>query len=110
YGKGNEKTLNMYDICTLHVPAESVELYKQTAPWNQFKTILGDGESSISETVAEAEGIRLEGGRIVGEGVMDVYDLGGRQVARGTADQLPTLPAGFYVVRNSTSTAKLLIP
>ncbi|MDE5750424.1 MAG: leucine-rich repeat domain-containing protein [Duncaniella sp.] len=99
----------VYETTPLHVPAESVELYRQTAPWNQFKTILGDGETGIAETVADGDGIRLEGGRIVGEGVMEVYDLGGRQVTRGISAQLPDLPAGFYIVRNSESTAKVFI-
>lgn len=28
---------------TLHVPAASVEAYKTTAPWNQFKNIVAIG-------------------------------------------------------------------
>ena len=112
---------DLYKNCNLHVPLGSKKVYSETPFWKYFisegnldipgyDNIIEDIQSGLAETVAEGNAIRVEGGRIVGEGIMDVYDLGGRQVACGTAEQLPDLPAGFYVVRNSLSTAKVLVP
>lgn len=94
--------------CTLHVPEGSVGQYKETWPHSQHVT---DGtESGISEIVDGKSAIRVEGGRIVAEGHVEVYDLSGRKVAAGEATALPDLPAGLYIVRASESAAKVAIP
>lgn len=100
----------LFHHCILYVPVGSREKYKKHDSWKAFEMIREDKNlSAIDDIAVDGEGIRVEGGRIMGEGVMEVYDLGGRQVARGVADELPELPAGFYIVRNQTSTAKIAI-
>jgi len=100
----------LYFECRLMVPKGCKEKYKKHDSWKVFEKISEDSSlSAIDDIAVDGEGIRVEGGRIVGEDVMEVYDLGGRQVARGTAEELPELPAGFYIVRNQTSTAKIAI-
>jgi len=100
----------LYIDCVLHVPVGSAELYKKAENWKDFIRIVEDPELSSIKDVMTGEGsIRAEAGRIVGEGVLEVYDFGGRMIARGRAEELPVFPAGFYIVRNATSTAKVAI-
>lgn len=99
-----------YEQCTLHVPAGSLEAYKNHPAWGKFKHIVDDAESGIEDAVADAScTIKVEGGRIVAEGNVEVYDLGGRKVAEGLAEDLPDLPAGFYIVRTPDATAKVVL-
>ncbi|MDE5750032.1 MAG: leucine-rich repeat domain-containing protein [Duncaniella sp.] len=113
YPFGYDNMYYDYDLfknCNLHIPHGTKDVYSEAPNWKNFANVVEDIHSGLAETVAEGNAIRVEGGRLVGEGVMEVYDLGGRQVTRGSAEQLPELPAGFYVVRNSQSTAKVLVP
>ena len=60
-------------ISTLHVPGGSLEVYKQTAPWNAFKNIvaLTDEELGIRNTAAQAVAVRY-------------YDLAGKEIEAPT--------------------------
>ena len=79
------------DLCTLHVPPASLEAYKATAPWSDFKNIvpLTDEETGIPEVkqIAEKKGK---------EGI--VYDLSGRRVANSSEFQGSSkLTKGVYI-------------
>lgn len=100
---------NLYEDAVLHVPSEYLEAYKSHEEWGRFTTIVGDAESGINDIASDNGGIHLLGRRVIGEGMLEVYDLSGRTVARGTADELPELPVGFYVVRNHETSAKIVI-
>ena len=101
----------IYHMCTLRIPVGTKEKYESASVWGWFRSIEEDPSlnSSLPEMADDCEAIRVEGGRIVGAGVIEGYDLGGREIARGVADELPQLPAGFYIVRNSHTTAKIAI-
>ena len=104
----------LYNDCKLYVPVGSLERYNSVEPWKwfgHFNNIVEDPSlnSSLPEVAEDCEAIHVADGRIIGVGVIEVYDLGGREIARGVADELPQLPAGFYIVRNSHTTAKIAI-
>jgi len=96
--------------CVLHVPVGSKERYSNSNNWSEFKKIVEDPAlSAIDKVELGRPGISVEGGRIVAEGHVEVYDLGGRKVAEGMAENLPELPAGFYIVRTPEATAKVVL-
>ena len=59
--------------------------------------------------MSDGDAIRVEGGRIVADGNIEVYTPDGRLVATGYADELPALPSGLYIVRTSAATAKIVL-
>ena len=69
---------------TLHVPAASLEMYKETYPWNTFKEIvaLTDEETAITDIEIVQSGKSHE--------TNVVYDLQGRRIAKPTK--------GIYVI------------
>lgn len=56
----------LYDYCTLHVPAESLEAYKTAPGWRLFKNIKGDanGVESVTEDIHVVEIYSIDGLRI----------------------------------------------
>ena len=52
----------MRENCTLYVPKASIELYRNTDGWKQFKFILPEGEP-------------LQAGDVDGSGIVDVDDV-----------------------------------
>ena len=81
---GNPFVHLQIDSITLHVPKESVTLYKNESPWKDFYDIvpLEDDETGIPEVrqIAEKKG---KGGI--------VYDLSGRRVKNGE------VPKGVFI-------------
>ncbi len=99
-----------YVNCTLHVPAGCAEAYRSHPAWGKFKTIVDDTESGIEEIVSADKGvIKVKDGRIVAEGHLEVYDIGGRKLAEGPAESLPDMPAGLYIVHSEAGTAKVAL-
>lgn len=90
------KLLNEY---TLHVPDESLELYKNSSSWNEIPTILPLSEcSGINEITT-----------IVTSSIIEVYNVNGMrlmQVADKTA--LAELQPGVYLLRQDGQTTKYI--
>ncbi|MDE5726716.1 MAG: leucine-rich repeat domain-containing protein [Duncaniella sp.] len=106
----NQYKYYLYHDCVLNVPVGSKEKYSNSTNWSDFKKIVEDPAlSAIDKVELDRSGIRVEGGRIVAEGNVEVFDLGGRKVAEGLAENLPALPAGFYIVRTPNATAKVVL-
>ena len=78
--------------CTLHVPAGSLELYRNAYFWRDFYNIKGD-LSGIDGVVVEDDTH------------MEVYNLNGLKVG----DSLEGLTPGFYIVRRGTTAEKVLV-
>lgn len=95
----------------VHVPAGCKEVYENAnLLWREFKEIVDDCESGVSDVVADAPAeIRVVEGRIVAEGVVEVRDVAGRLVARGLTDELPQLPAGIFIVKADDAVKKVII-
>jgi hypothetical protein len=80
--------LNSYiQNAILYVPESSVDDYRATVPWREFKELVGINATGIDELeIAPAE-VQL----------FDVYDLSGRKVAHQVTS-LEGLPNGIYIV------------
>ncbi|MGM9803270.1 MAG: leucine-rich repeat domain-containing protein [Muribaculaceae bacterium] len=99
---------------TLYVPTDTKALYEQTEPWKNFATILEYTVDGIDEI--EADGgvtIGVEGGKIVVTGASDakveVFDANGAALYSGSADSLPELAAGIYIIRVGSTVKKVAI-
>lgn len=78
--------------CTLHVPAESLQLYQTAYFWKDFYNIRGD-ISGIEDVVVEDNA------------PMEVYNLSGLKVG----DSLEGLAPGLYIVRQGLNTKKVMV-
>lgn len=100
----------LYRDCVVHIPEGTMEKYKKAEIWKFFEHFEEDPAlSAIDKVELDGSEIRVEGGRMVAEGNVEVFDLGGRKVAEGLAENLPALPAGFYIVRTPNATAKVVL-
>ena len=108
---------NNPDLCTfpprvkVHTMPSYVKFYQSDEAWKHY-IIMGDGQISAIDAVqgeTEAEAISVVDGRIVADGRVEVYTPDGRLLASGLAAELPTLPAGLYIVRTPAATAKIVI-
>jgi len=77
--------------CTLYVPAESIEAYKEADGWKDFYCIAE--VSGIDPIVVDSSA------------KVQVFNLNGTQVS----DTLENLPAGIYIVREGTTVRKVAI-
>lgn len=103
-------------ISRIHVPVGCKEAYSSAQGWKCWaeewkNSIIDDIQvSSVEEIGINDNSIRIENGRIIGDGIIMVYDLSGRMIVQGTSDQLPQLPSGFYIVRDTNrNTIKIAI-
>ena len=99
---------------TLYVPNGTKALYKQYDPWRNFFNIEEYTPSGIEEIEAEdGVTISVEGGKIVvagaGDAKVEVFGTNGAAVYSGSADNLPELAAGFYIVRVGSTVKKVAI-
>ncbi|MGM9811589.1 MAG: leucine-rich repeat domain-containing protein [Muribaculaceae bacterium] len=99
---------------TLYVPTDTKALYEQTEPWKNFVTILEYTVDGIDEI--EADGgvtIGVEGGKIVvagaGDAKVEVFGANGAALYCGSANSLPEVAAGIYVVRVGSTVKKVAI-
>ena len=76
------------EYATLHVPANALEAYKSTAPWNSFGTIvsLTDEEMGIKNSELNIQNPEL------------IYDLRGRRVEKAEK--------GIYIVNGKKTVIK----
>lgn len=95
-----------YNTCILHVPAGSVDAYRQAEVWKDFIQIKDD-LSGIAMIATDGVRIHVENSDIVIEGVpenvtTDIYRLDGVQVYHKVSDGEPltytTLVKGIYIV------------
>ena len=105
---------NIFQQGTLYVPTGTKSLYGQTEPWKNFVNIVEYAVDGIEEI--EAEGgvtIGVEGGKIVvngaGDAKVEVFGTNGAAVYSGSADNLPELAAGIYIVRIGSTVKKVAI-
>ena len=79
---------------TLHVPAESLEDYRNTAPWNSFGYIVAITEEELGVEEIQNELMRLgnENG---------LFDLNGRKLYK--------LQRGINILRNNDGSAKKVV-
>ena len=75
------------NICTLHVPAGTVEAYRANSVWGKFKNIVEFTPTGI-DAVTENVSVKNPTG---------VYTLQGVKVAENSG-QLDNLPSGIYIV------------
>ena len=99
---------------TLYVPTGTKSLYQQTEPWNNFVNIMESNPSGVDEIEANAGvTISVEGGKITVAGAKDakveVFGTNGAAVYSGSADNLPELAAGIYIVRVGSTVKKVAI-
>lgn len=119
YAKAFEQ--NVYDSGQLLVPPGYANAYRNIPysdsrwHWSQFNNIMESELAGIGDVMADGDGVavRVEDGRIVVDGVpegsvVEVYDVAGRQVYRGTGD-IPRLTHGVYMVRVGTRVAKVRV-
>ena len=105
---------NIFQQGTLYVPTGTKSLYQQTEPWNNFVNIMESTPSGIEEIETEnGLTISVEGGKIVVAGAKDakveVFGTNGAAVYSGSADNLPELAAGIYIVRIGSTVKKVAI-
>lgn len=103
---------DVYQNATLYVPVGALDIYRNEWPWNRFVNIQEkEFETSLADISADRVTIRVVGGRIVADGADDitVYDLSGRRIYQGHPASTPSIPAGIYIVKAGTSTAKIIL-
>ena len=82
---GNHQNIHLWTkSATLHVPEESLDAYKATAPWNLFGNIVGDA-TGITRIHNDPVQVHHDNGHITVEGVeegtaVSVYDIKGVQI------------------------------
>ena len=106
--------ISYYGWGTLFVPTGTKVLYEQTAPWEEFKKIVEYTVDGIEEI--EADGgvtIGVEGGKIVfngaGDAKVEVFGANGAALYSGSANSLPELAAGIYIVRVGSTIKKVAV-
>lgn len=99
---------------TLYVPYRKKALYWQSEPWKNFVNIVGYDPAGIEEI--EVDGgvtISVVGGKIVVNGADDakveVFGTNGAAVYSGSADNMPELVAGIYIVRVGSTVKKVAV-
>lgn len=103
-----------YDIgedCTLYVPEGTREAYADHPFWSRFARIVDNLPSSLP-VISGADGIgdiRVENGRIIADGHVEVYNMQGALLASGIAADLPVLSPGLYIVRGASKTVKVAV-
>ena len=88
----------LIEHATLHVPAELVESYKQTFPWNMFGNIvaLTEEETGIEENVKIDTSTSSGQGKFKNE---RIYNLQGQRISVFSESSVPSvLPKGVYIV------------
>lgn len=98
---------------TLHVPVGAKAAYEAADEWNQFTNIVEDakdiydGIKSVGATKM-ADLFSLNGNTLTSTTgkKLNIYDLTGRQVARGTS---VTLKSGAYIVVRGNTSAKVFV-
>lgn len=83
--------------CTLHVPAESLQLYQTAYFWKDFYNIKGD--------ISGIDDITIDDSQIDYSAEYEVYNLSGRMVG----DDIEGLQPGVYIIRQGRKVEKRMI-
>ncbi len=105
-----ESTANTY--ADNDVPTGS-HVYKVTAVYNlgesSAATIEASTASGITDIHGNANTNLLDGSRLTSNEPVDVYSIDGKRLFHGAAANGITLPAGTYIIRTATQTAKVVV-
>ncbi|HAP28787.1 MAG TPA: cell surface protein [Porphyromonadaceae bacterium] len=105
------------ELCTLYVPAGTLEAYKKVDPWRNFCNIEEMEYSGISDVGTDNEEVlqfSVNDGvlTIIGIGedqAIDIYDMHGREVYRGVSRTIENLAHGIYIVKFGNKAMKVKI-
>lgn len=101
---------------TLYVPTGRKETYKAAKAWRNFVNIEEMDFSGIENSIANGKKpqitvdngiLRIDG--LEGNESVLIYDMRGRIIYNGTADAIPVLSHGLYIIKVGTITAKFAI-
>lgn len=99
---------------TLYVPTGTAEAYKAAPGWRYFKNIVEMDFSGIDavETEQKPE-VTVADGRVVvsGDGglAVEIFAVNGTLMFNGSADSIPALGHGIYIVRVGSTTEKVIL-
>lgn len=92
----------------LYVPMGSLEAYKSTAPWSNFKSIVGVNISGITNIANDDMSISISGCNLYADGkYIQIYDTTGRIIYDGNTEV--TLQRGIYIVKVGNRSLKVKI-
>jgi len=97
------------DSCTLSVPTASIDEYKAADVWKDFNNIVSgiNGVSQESNVgVSASDGVITVTGT-ADNAVVEVYNISGMLVYRGTSNTIAVPSAGVYVVKAAGKTVKV---
>lgn len=104
-------TDDVYNKCTLNVPAEAIEAYKAAEPWKNFKTIMPT--VGLSEVDVENVEVRAINGGIIVSGAenmtVNVVNLAGVTVYNGAAGEISLPQGAIYIVRVGDKAVKVAL-
>ena len=105
-----------YLNCTLYVPTESIDLYKEAYGWKGFWNIKGiDSFSSVKDDMVKNEDLisilpTHRGVRVLNKdknSIVRVFTIQGALIKETSDDEIDNLPAGLYVVKVGNKSFKV---
>lgn len=104
-----------YQNATLYVPNGCGNAYRMAEGWSGFLNVVDDGTTEI-ESIEDHDAVEvmvnngvLTVNGIDPAGIIEVYDMAGRQVYRGVATTVEGLASGIYVVRVAGKSIKVAL-
>lgn len=102
---------------TLYIPIGTLDAYKNSFPWKNFKNIQEMDFSGISGTITDNNGtmqISVNKGTLTIDGIencgsITIYDMQGRIAYTGTSHTIEHLLPGLYIVKAGSQIAKVSI-
>lgn len=99
---------------TLYVPAESIEEYKKTAPWNKADIYPLNNFDAIDKTVAKQIIVKCDGKTLKVEGLADndiihVVNTSGFTIYKGTEHEVDLNAPGVYIIKVNGRTLKFSV-
>ncbi len=105
----------VYKNAVLKVPAEALESYKMTDPWDDFWVYDVIQTSGIDDVTADGGwSVTVEGGTIYISGLdgitpIEIYSVTGQCAYRGTSTEISNLPKGIYIIRIGSVAKKIAL-
>lgn len=112
YGVFTETVLNN---ATLYIPKGAKAQYASMEPWNKFKNVQEIDFSGVEGVESDANfDVVVKGGKIEVSGadynaVVEVYNIDGRLVAKGNAEQVSIDVPGAYIIRVGNFVKKVVL-
>lgn len=100
--------------CTLYVPEGCVDAYRNAEGWSRFSNIFEGKYVSVSDAGADDFDVLVDGTtiRLTGVGDMSgvqVYDVAGKMVYRGTDSEINLSDRGCYIVKSGENVRKIFV-